>query len=34
MSVEDRLKELGIELPDAGPPVGSFVPARRVGNLL
>jgi enamine deaminase RidA (YjgF/YER057c/UK114 family) len=34
MSVEDRLRELGIELPDPGPPVGSFVPARRIGNLL
>jgi enamine deaminase RidA (YjgF/YER057c/UK114 family) len=34
MSVEERLKELGIELPDPGPPLGSFVPARRVGNLL
>jgi enamine deaminase RidA (YjgF/YER057c/UK114 family) len=34
MSVDDRLRELGIELPDPGPPVGSFVPARRVGNLL
>jgi len=34
MSAEDRLRELGIELPAPGPPMGSFVPARRVGNLL
>jgi enamine deaminase RidA (YjgF/YER057c/UK114 family) len=34
MSAEERLQELGIELPTPGPPVGSFVPARVTGNLL
>ena len=34
MSVEQRLKELGITLPPAGGPLGNYVPARRVGNLL
>ena len=31
MSVEQRLKELGITLPPAGGPLGNYVPARRVG---
>jgi enamine deaminase RidA (YjgF/YER057c/UK114 family) len=29
-----RLKELGIELPSARPPLGSYVPAKRYGNLV
>ena len=34
MSAEDRLRELGIELPEPAAPVGSYVPARRHGDLL
>jgi len=34
MSVEQRLKELGITLPTVGAPWGSYVHAKRVGNLL
>jgi len=32
--VEDRLKELGYELPTVPSPAGSYVPATRAGNLL
>lgn len=32
--VEDRLKEMGIELPEAPPPVANYVNAVRVGNLI
>ena len=31
---ENRLKELGIELPEMAPPVGAYVPAVRTGNLV
>lgn len=34
MGAEARLKELGIALPKAAKPVGSYVPGVRVGNLL
>ncbi len=34
MHPEDRLKALGIELPPAPEALGSYVPARRTGNLL
>ncbi len=34
MFIEQRLKELGIELPPAPSPVGSYTPALRTGNLL
>lgn len=34
MSAENRLKELGIALPRAATPVGSYVPGIRVGNIL
>ena len=34
MSVEQRLKELGIVLPAVGGPIGTYVHAKRVGNLL
>jgi enamine deaminase RidA (YjgF/YER057c/UK114 family) len=34
MSVEQRLKELKITLPKVGNPMGSYVHAKRVGNLL
>jgi len=31
---EDKLKELGIELPVAPSPLGSYVPVTRTGNLV
>lgn len=34
MSAEARLKELGIDLPEAMTPAGSYIPARRTGDLL
>ncbi len=34
MGAEQKLSELGIELPDAPEPVGNYVGAVRVGNLL
>ena len=34
MSIEARLKELGIELPDPPPPAGNYVAGVRVGDLL
>jgi enamine deaminase RidA (YjgF/YER057c/UK114 family) len=34
MSYEDRLKQLGIELPQAPRPVATYVPAVRAGELL
>jgi len=34
MSAEERLAELGIELPDPPEPVGSYVEAVQSGNLL
>ena len=34
MSIEQRLKHLKIALPKVGPPLGSYVHAKRVGNLL
>ena len=34
MSVEQRLKELGIVLSAVGGPIGNYVHAKRVGNLL
>jgi enamine deaminase RidA (YjgF/YER057c/UK114 family) len=34
MSIEKRLTELKITLPKVGPPLGSYVHAKRVGNLL
>jgi enamine deaminase RidA (YjgF/YER057c/UK114 family) len=34
MSIEQRLTELGITLPASGGPLGNYVPAKRVGNLL
>lgn len=33
-SVEDRLKELGLELPAPLPPGGTYVPVRRDGDLV
>ncbi len=34
MSPEDKLKELGIELPEAPSPLGSYIPVIRTGNLV
>src|SRR5712691_6803984 len=34
MSVEQRLNELQITLPEVGRPLGNYVHAKRVGNLL
>jgi enamine deaminase RidA (YjgF/YER057c/UK114 family) len=34
MSIEQRLKDLGLELPPAPRPVGNYVPGVLVGNLL
>ncbi|GLK78474.1 RidA family protein [Methylopila turkensis] len=34
MSAEDRLNELGLELPATYTPVATYVPAKRVGDLL
>lgn len=34
MSAEERLRELGIELPEPAAPAGFYVPARRHGDLL
>ena len=34
MSVADRLAELGVELPEARPPLGVYRPAVRAGNLV
>jgi len=34
MSHEARLEELGITLPEVGPPMGTYVHAVRTGNLL
>ena len=34
MDFENKIKELKINLPDAKPPVGSYVATKIVGNLL
>ncbi len=34
MSPEDKLKKLGIELPEAPLPLGSYIPIVRTGNLV
>jgi enamine deaminase RidA (YjgF/YER057c/UK114 family) len=34
MSVEQRLKELGITLPKVGAPIGNYVHAKKVGTLV
>jgi enamine deaminase RidA (YjgF/YER057c/UK114 family) len=34
MSAEEKLKELGIELPGVPQPLGSYVPSVRTGNLV
>lgn len=32
--VQEKLKELGLEIPVVNPPVASYVPAKRSGNLV
>jgi enamine deaminase RidA (YjgF/YER057c/UK114 family) len=34
MTPEDKLRDLGLELPPAPKPVGAYVPAVRTGNLV
>lgn len=34
MTVEERLRELGLALPDPPVPVGNYIPAARTGNLV
>ena len=34
MTIDDRLRELGIELPEPFPPAGNYVGAVRTGSLL
>ena len=34
MQIETKLKEMGIELPQAATPVANYVPAVRTGNLV
>jgi enamine deaminase RidA (YjgF/YER057c/UK114 family) len=34
MTIDDRLRELGIDLPASAPPAGAYVPAVLTGNLL
>ena len=34
MKPEERLKELGIELPEVPKPLGAYVPFVRTGNLV
>ena len=32
--VEDKLKEMGLTIPDPSPPGGNYIPARRTGNVV
>ena len=34
MRIEDKLSQMGLTLPEPGPPAGNYVGAVRVGNLL
>ncbi len=34
MKIEEKLNKMGIEIPEAPKPVASYVPYRRVGNLI
>ena len=34
MKIEEKLNEMGINIPEAAKPVASYVPFRRVGNLI
>ena len=33
-TIEDRLQELGVQLPDIPPPVANYAPTLRTGNLM
>jgi enamine deaminase RidA (YjgF/YER057c/UK114 family) len=33
-TAEERLRQLGIELPKVAPPVANYIPAARVGNII
>ena len=33
-TIENRIKELGIELPDSPAPMANYVPVVRTGNLI
>lgn len=34
MKIEERIKELGIEIPEAAAPAAMYVPVKQTGNLL
>lgn len=34
MEIEEKIKKMGIEIPEVPKPVASYVPFRRVGNLI
>ena len=34
MKIEDKINKMGIKIPEAAKPVASYVPFRRVGNLI
>lgn len=34
MRIEDKLSQMGLALPDPGPPAGNYVGAVQIGNLL
>lgn len=34
MKIEERIKELGIELPEAAKPAAMYIPVKKTGNLL
>lgn len=34
MKIENKLKEMGIQIPEAAKPVASYVPFQRTGNLI
>ena len=34
MKIEEKIKKMGIEIPEAAKPVASYIPFRKVGNLI
>ena len=34
MKIEEKIKKMGIEIPEVAKPIASYVPFRRVGNLI
>ena len=34
MKIEEKINEMGIKIPEAAKPLHSYVPFRRVGNLI